>query len=149
MTFYNLIFRVQRKKFFNIISVKQKCSLKSPTNIHLFKVNNGNTRKRCETYSKLTIKTPGRRQWLRSGVFFFNFEHISHLFLVFFVDFEQVNSSYVSWGDMIPHLPWWFHTFPDLPKIPNYGKEWKISRSIKALKSKVYVTTFIFPKASP
>ena len=28
------------------------------TNIYLFKVNNGNTRKRCELYSKLTIKTP-------------------------------------------------------------------------------------------
>ena len=31
-------------------------------NIYLFKVNNGNTRKRCETCSKLIIKTPERRQ---------------------------------------------------------------------------------------
>ena len=29
-----------------------------PANIYLFKVNNKNTRKRCEIYSKLTIKTP-------------------------------------------------------------------------------------------
>ena len=29
-----------------------------PANIYLFKVNNENTRKRCEIYSKLTIKTP-------------------------------------------------------------------------------------------
>ena len=27
-------------------------------NIYLFKVNNRNTRKRCEVFSKLTIKTP-------------------------------------------------------------------------------------------
>ena len=40
-----------------------------PANIYLFKVNNRNTRKRCETCSKLTIKTPERRQWRRSGVF--------------------------------------------------------------------------------
>ena len=32
-----------------------------PANIHLFKVNNINTRKRCEICSKLTIKTPERR----------------------------------------------------------------------------------------
>ena len=33
--------------------------------------------------SKLTIKTPERRQWCRSVVFIVNFEHISNLFLVF------------------------------------------------------------------
>ena len=33
--------------------------------------------------SKLTIKTPERRRWRRSGVFIGNFEHISHLILVF------------------------------------------------------------------
>ena len=42
-------------------------------NIYFFKVNNINTRKRCEICSKLTMKTPERR----------NFEHISHLSLVF------------------------------------------------------------------
>ena len=41
-------------------------------NIFLFKVSNGNTRKRCEVYSKLTIKALERRQG-----------HISHLLLVF------------------------------------------------------------------
>ena len=49
-----------------------------PANIYLFKVNYGNTRKRCEICSKLAIKTPERRH-----VFIANFEHISHLFLVF------------------------------------------------------------------
>ena len=54
-----------------------------PAGIYLFKVNNRNTRTRCEIYSKLTINTPERRQWRRSGVFIVNFEHISHLVLVF------------------------------------------------------------------
>ena len=59
-----------------------------PANIfNLFKVNNRNTRKRCEIHveicSKSTIKTSERRHWRRSGVFTVSFEHISHLFLVF------------------------------------------------------------------
>ena len=51
-----------------------------PANIYLFKVNNRSTGKRCEICSKLTIKT---QEQSRSGVFMVNFEHISHLFLVF------------------------------------------------------------------
>ena len=54
-----------------------------PANIYLFKVNNRNIRKRYEKCSKLTIKTPKQRQWRRSGAFTVNFEHISHLFLMF------------------------------------------------------------------
>ena len=50
--------------------------------IYLLKVNIINTRTRCEICSKLTIKTPERRSWRRSGVFIVNFEHISHLVLV-------------------------------------------------------------------
>ena len=57
-----------------------------PTNIYMFKVNNRNTSKRCKICSKLTIKTPERRHWQRSDVFFFcNFEHNSYLFLLFFL----------------------------------------------------------------
>ena len=41
-----------------------------------------NTRKRCEICSKWRIKTPGRRYWRHSGVFFVNFEQISHNILV-------------------------------------------------------------------
>ena len=48
----------------------------------MFKVNNRNTRTRCEIFSKLTIKTPEQCQWHRPG-FFVNFEHISHLVLLF------------------------------------------------------------------
>ena len=51
--------------------------------IHMFKVNNSNTRTRCEICSKLTIKTLERRNWCRSGVFIVNIERISHLVLVF------------------------------------------------------------------
>ena len=49
----------------------------------MFKVNNRNTRTRCRICSKLTIKTPERRYWRRSGVFIVNFKQISHLALVF------------------------------------------------------------------
>ena len=54
-----------------------------PAGIYPLKVNNRNTRTRCEICSKLTINTPERRHWRRSGVFIVNFEHISHLVLVF------------------------------------------------------------------
>ena len=45
-----------------------------------FKVNNRNTRTRCEICSKLTIKVPERRRY---GVFIVNFEQISLLVLLF------------------------------------------------------------------
>ena len=54
-----------------------------PANIYLFKVNNRNTRKMHKKCSKLTRKTPDRRQWRRFSVFIVNLEHISHFFLVF------------------------------------------------------------------
>ena len=47
-----------------------------PADIYLLKVNNRSTRTRCEICSKLTKKIQERRH--RSGVFFVNFEHISH-----------------------------------------------------------------------
>ena len=52
-------------------------------NRFLLKINNKNTRTRCEIRSKLTIKTLERRHWRRCGVFIVNFEHISQLVLVF------------------------------------------------------------------
>ena len=55
----------------------------TPVGIYMFKVNNRNTRTKCEICSKLTIKTPERCHWRRSDVFIVNFEHISHLVLVF------------------------------------------------------------------
>ena len=54
-----------------------------PAGIYPLKVNNRNTRTKCKICSKLTIKTPEQRHWRRSGDFVVNFEHISHLVLVF------------------------------------------------------------------
>ena len=65
-------FVLLRKRFFSPV----------PVGNYMFKVNNRNTRTRCEIGSKLTIKTPERYHWRRSGVFVVNFEHISHLVLV-------------------------------------------------------------------
>ena len=59
------------------------CKLCIPAGIYLLKDNLRNTRTRCEICSKLTVKTPERRHWRHSGVFIVNFEHISHLALVF------------------------------------------------------------------
>ena len=47
-----------------------------PAGICMLTVNNRITKTRCEICSKLTIKTPER-------AFIVNFEHISHLVLVF------------------------------------------------------------------
>ena len=58
------------------------CKTNCSTGIYLFKVNSNNGT-RFEICSKLTIKTPERRHWCRSGVFIVNFEHISHLVQVF------------------------------------------------------------------
>ena len=54
-----------------------------PAAIYMLKVNNKNTRTRCEICSKLTIKTPEQHKWRRSDVFTVNFEHNSHIGLVF------------------------------------------------------------------
>ena len=63
-------------------SVSNCVNSKNPVNIYLFQVNR-DARKMCEICSKLTIKTPEQRHWRRYGVFIVNFEHISHIFLVF------------------------------------------------------------------
>ena len=34
---------------------------RNPANFYLFKINNKSTRKRCEIFSELTIRTPKRR----------------------------------------------------------------------------------------
>ena len=41
----------------------------NPVGIYLLKVNDGNTRTRCEICSKPTIKRPELRQWRRSDIF--------------------------------------------------------------------------------
>ena len=58
-------------------------SVFTPAGNYMFKVNDRNTKTRCEICSKLTIKIPERRHWRRSVIFIINFEYISHLVLVF------------------------------------------------------------------
>ena len=67
------------------------------TNIYLFKVNNRNT---GEIRSKLTIKTPKRRCWRRSGVFIVNFEHNLHVFIRVLIFWVAPNSK-----PLVPRLP--------------------------------------------
>ena len=43
--------------------------VQSSAEIYLFKVNSKNTKKRCEIYSKLTIKTQEERYYRRFGDF--------------------------------------------------------------------------------
>ena len=56
-----------------------------PIGIHLLKARTKHTRceTKCEVGSKLSIKAPERRHWHCSDVFIVNFEHVSHLVLVF------------------------------------------------------------------
>ena len=56
----------------------------------MLKVNNSNTRRTCKICSNLTLKTPKRRHWRCSGVFFVSFEYIFTPPNVFIADFEQV-----------------------------------------------------------
>ena len=74
-------FGYQKENIFTILISETWNAI--PTNIYLFKVSNRNVRNWSEMCSKLTMKTPARRQWGRSGVFIANFEHISLLCLVF------------------------------------------------------------------
>ena len=61
---------------------KSAKTLKFLMGICLFKVNNRNTKARCEICSKLRLKTPEQHQGCCSGVFILNSEDISHLVLV-------------------------------------------------------------------
>ena len=88
-----------KHKFFNVSIINQRFSdvfrkrpvpwseLKTtcPVNIYLFKVNNRNTKKRCEVCSKLTIKTPERLHWPWT---YFNSVSI--------IEFEQVIVNWVA-----------------------------------------------------
>ena len=61
-----------------------------PANIYLFKDSSGNTRKRCEICSKLTIKTPSVTVSLLLAL-----NMLCIFFSVSIVDFEEV---FVCWG---------------------------------------------------
>ena len=83
-----VLFAVFYKATKNLQITKPKNKIKkqyktgsSTVGIYLLKVSNRNTRTRHEICSKLTIKTPERRHWLRSVVFIVDFEHMSHTVL--------------------------------------------------------------------
>ena len=61
----------------------KKVRVSDPADIHLLKVNNGNTRTIYEIYSNVTTKTPGRHHRRLSGIFIVTFQEISHIVLVF------------------------------------------------------------------
>ena len=73
---------LETKNFFVILTIFTS-NWNNPTRIYLSEVDDRNTRTKREICSKLTIKTPERRQWHRSGVFIVNFKHLSHFVLVF------------------------------------------------------------------
>ena len=56
---------------------------KSYLSPYLFKVNSGKTGTMREICSKLTMKTPERRQYRRFGVLIVNLKQISHMVLMF------------------------------------------------------------------
>ena len=67
----------------------------------------------CEICWEVTIKTPELRQWRHSGIFISNFEQISHIILVFLLDFKQVIFSWavnfrIFWSDIcdVYHTVW-------------------------------------------
>ena len=62
-----------------------------PASIYLFKVNNRNTRERCEFCSKSTIKTLERRQWHILGSLLLILKNFTPFSIVFNVDSELVN----------------------------------------------------------
>ena len=67
-------------------------SWKVPSNIHLFKVNNGSTRIMYQICSPLTLKKLGCRYWPHSIVFIVvSFEHILHTSGIPIIGFEEVN----------------------------------------------------------
>ena len=63
------------------IWIKSNILCNIPTNNYLFKFKG----KKYEICPKLKLKTPERRRWRCFGLFIVEFEHISHLFLVFLI----------------------------------------------------------------
>ena len=64
----------------------------SPVKKWMLKVKNKNTKEIC---LRLTIKTPERRHWRRSGVFIVKFEYILHTFPC--VSNDDFKHAFVSW----------------------------------------------------
>ena len=72
-----------RRKVLNVNKQGVQPRPPPPAGTYLFKVYDRNTRAKFEICPKLTIKTSEGCQWRCSSVFIVNFEHISHLVLMF------------------------------------------------------------------
>lgn len=55
----------------------------TPASIDLFRVSNGNTKLSCEICPELASKTLEQHCWRWSGIFFVDFEQVSHIIMVF------------------------------------------------------------------
>ena len=88
ITLIFLNFSIERKV---TIEATQPCRLP-----YMFKVNNRNTRRRFEIRSKLTIKTPQRRQWCRCCVLLLIWTYFKRCSSVSIVNFERVNAGWVT-----------------------------------------------------
>ena len=69
-----------------------------PAGNYMFRVDNRNTRVRCEICSKLT--NTRQRQWRPSDIFVVNFKHISHLVLSV-ANFEDVINEILNKNNII------------------------------------------------
>ena len=91
------------------IALKISNLLAYPENKYMFKVNNRDTKKKCEICSKLTIKLTTSNDWYvmsschcRHSVLFLicivNFEHISYIFYFFGVS-TSVTKLFINFGN--------------------------------------------------
>ena len=110
----------------------------------MFKVNN--RQKNCELYSRLTVKTPERRQWRCFSVFIETIEHISHLFLVFLL--FSLSMYFVAVSNVVETLKVWFSFVFMLVKLVIKWNQWSISSVIivelEQLCFKSIVVKFLF-----
>ena len=84
--------------------------------------------KNCELYSRLTVKTPERRQWRCFSVFIETIEHISHLFLVFLL--FSLSMYFVAVSNVGETIKVWFSFVFMLVKLVMKWNQWFISSVI-------------------
>ena len=88
---YQVCFRLSLNKFLHAISSNNLLSV-NPAGNYMFKVSNGNTRLRCEICSKLTRKTPERRQASFRCLYCEFWTYFPPCSSVSIVNFNQVNT---------------------------------------------------------
>ena len=115
------------KCFFEIlIRVSKKFLSHSSVGIYLLKFNNRNTRARCETCSKLAIKTPEQCRW----------RHITPCSSVSTVNFEHCNC----------RLGRKIKTFRGLLLVAIWGKQYYVSYLFKFLDFSFFIFIFFILK---